>query len=425
MLKRLFIFLFASMVLFRAAAEYAISPHQVFAFHEKILFNYYEEEVTERLRSMNTIVEVTPDEDVLSQVKRFVVQDRGSSKSILYRSRLYFPMMDRLLFDEDMPFQLKNLAVLESALNPEARSYAGAAGMWQLMPETARSLGLHVGKNLDERLDPVASTRAALTYLKKLYAIFNDWTLVLAAYNCGENKILSIQQETGLKKFEDIKKFLPKQTQLFIPTFIGASYLMEYYGEHDLQPSEEELPTQYLTYVRFDRKVSLTKLFKESGVSKEVFSAFNPSIRSAVIDPGKDGVYLCLPDSMMVEFVDYYLRANRGEVDTAGVVEAADHSLILELITFSRPEIPQPDEVEAARDSRIEYAASDNAKVREVPDIRTERKSDELVHVLKTGESLSDVADQYPSVTVEQLMAWNSIQESDPLLPGRPLAIRR
>ncbi|HMW39673.1 MAG: transglycosylase SLT domain-containing protein [Saprospiraceae bacterium] len=406
-------------------AEYTVYPHLSWSLNEKILFNFYEEEVTERLRAMNSIVTVNLDEDVFSQVRRFVVLDRGSSKSILYRSELYFPLIERLLFDNNLPFQLKNLAVLESALNPEARSYAGAAGMWQLMPETARNLGLRVNKNIDERKDPVASTRAAITYLKKLFGIFNDWALVLAAYNCGENKILNIMEETGLTRFDEIKKYLPKQTQQFIPTFIGASYLMEFYGEHDLFPDDAQLPGQYLTYVSIDRKVNMNKMFRESGVDQEIFKKLNPSFRTTEINPGKEAVFICLPDSMMVEFVDYYLKLHRKFADTSTIVEAADHSLILELISFSRPYIDAPENVEPARDEMINYRSTDYSKVEEVPSPRVEKKSDEIIHILRTGESLSDVAEQYPQVTIAQLMSWNGLREFDFLLPGKALTIRK
>ena len=328
----LFIVLFTLLPIL-SKAECSINANNFNILNEKILFNYYEEEIIDRLRGMYTIVAISMNEDVLSQVKRYVVNDRSGSKSILYNADLYFPLIERLLFDNDLPFQLKNLAALESALNPKAISYAGAAGLWQLMPETARNLGLRVNKNIDERLDPVASTKAAISYLKKLYTMFGDWSLVLAAYNCGENKVQNLLEDNNAKDFESIKRFLPKQTQLFVPTFIGVSYMLEYYGEHDLTPSIEDMPKSYLTYVKIDKSVNLNNLYKQTLINKDLFKLYNPAFKYNEISKSDDGIYISLPDSMMVEFVDYYIKLNGAKVDTASILESANGKLIIELIS--------------------------------------------------------------------------------------------
>ncbi|MEP7195252.1 MAG: transglycosylase SLT domain-containing protein [Saprospiraceae bacterium] len=405
-------------------AEFSINSTNAGSINEKVLFNYYEEEIIVRLKGMSTIVDMSMDDDVLGQVKRYVVSDRSGSKSILIRAELYFPLIEKLLFDNNLPFQLKNLAALESALNPKACSYAGAAGLWQLMPETARRNGLKINKYIDERLDPVASTLAAINYLKKLYSIFGDWSLVLAAYNCGENKILSLMDETGSNDFATIKKFLPRQTQLFVPTFIGVSYMLEFYGQHDLNPESANLPSQYLTFVKIDRPVNLKKLFKESAVDKEIFRLYNPSVKQTEINKNENGIYINLPDSMMVDFVDYYLNLYKKDVVVNNIAESVQDNLIRELISFSRPFIDRPEEISVVQPENIEYNSLEFAKVDDVPEPVVEWSSDKEYYTLKTGESLTDVASFYDKISVKDLMEWNNISENDILSVGTVLTIK-
>ncbi len=421
-------FLFIVILFFQPAfgkAEFAIELLNASLLHEKIFFNYYEEEIIERLRNMSSIVSTKADEDVISQVKRYIVNDRSGSKSILYRGELYFPLIERLLFDNNLPFQLKNLAALESALNPRACSYAGAAGLWQLMPETARRLGLKVNKYVDERLDPVSSTKAAINYLKKLYLQFEDWSLVLAAYNCGENKIQSLLEETGSKDFGSIKKYLPRQTQLFVPTFVGVSYLLEYYTEHDLVPEESDLPNSILTYVKIDKGINLSKMFKSTQIDKDIFKLFNPSFKQNDIKAFQEGVYVSLPDSMMVEFVDYYLKLHGSHVDTAGIVESPENNLILELISFARPNIESPEYIADKETSSIVYNPQDYSTVKDVPTPKTEQTKNYEYYILKTGESLADVSEKYKDISLEDLMNWNEIGENDVLVTGTVLIIKQ
>lgn len=418
----MFILLF-SLNSFVLRAEYAVNPSESSSINDKVLFNYYETEVLDRLKNLNTIVDFQTNEDVMDQVRRYVVVDRNGSKSILDRSNLYFPLIERLLFDNNLPSQLKSLAALESALNPDAHSYAGAAGLWQLMPETARELGLKVNKSIDERLDPVASSKAAINYIKKLYEMFGDWSLVLAAYNCGEYKIKALVEEKNSKDFNFLKSFLPRQTQLFIPTFIGVSYMLEYYTEHNLIPSELELPNSYLTYVKIDRPINLNKLYKETKINKELFKSYNPSFKSSEIGKSSGGVYVTLPDSMMVEFVDYYLNKYSNTVDTSHMVESVQGQLLLELISFSRPEITAAEKIEPAETPVIEYNSQDYTQVKETPTVTSESIKNYQYHILHTGESLSDVAQQY-NLAIEDLMKWNKLDYNDNLMAGSVITIR-
>lgn len=405
-------------------AEYSISEFKSRHYNERILYNYYEDQVIERLQGMNTIVSKEIDEDVLDQVRRYVLNDRNGSKTILNRGELYFPLIERILFDNNLPFQLRSLAALESALNPKASSYAGAAGLWQLMPETARNYGLRLNKNIDERLDPVSSTKAAVNYLKNLYEMFGDWTLVLAAYNCGENKIKNLLEEHNTSDYNLIKKYLPRQTQLFIPTFLGVSYMLEFYGEHNLIPEDGQFGQDHLTYVKLDRPMALNKLFKETRINKEVFQTFNPSLKQNEVSHSENGYYISLPDSLMVDLVEYYLTIHKDKVEISHEVESAYGMLISEIITFSRPLEPTPAKVQKEEHERIHYNSTSYADISKVPATRVEDFNNYHYHILRSGESLLDLTHLYENVSLDDLMDWNHITENDNIPVGKVLVIK-
>ncbi len=407
------------------SAEFVIDTRNAKLFNEKILYNYYEDQVMERLRNMNTIVSLSTDEDVMDQVKRYVLNDRNGSKSILNRGELYFPLIERILFDYDLPFQLRNLAALESALNPKAHSYAGAAGLWQLMPETARNQGLRLNKNIDERLDPVASTKAAAIYLKKLYEMFGDWNLVLASYNCGEYKVKSLLEEHNTKEYSVIKKYLPRQTQLFIPTFLGVSYMLEYYGEHNLIPEESISSQDYITFVKIDKGINLNKLYKETRIEKELFQTLNPALKQNQITANESGYYVGLPDSIMVDFVEYYMNLHKDKVEITNEVETVYGKLITEIISFSRPFQPEPEQVKKQKHDEIQYNSTDYADITEVPETKVDNIKNYQYHVLRSGESIQDVANLYNNLSLDQLMSWNKLVENSDIKAGIFLIVKK
>lgn len=168
---------------------------------------FYEEEVRSRLESMDCLVSLRIEEDVLDQVKRFVGRNKAATLEILKRTENYFPLIDRIFTENNLPTDLKYLTIVESALQLDAKSYVGAAGIWQLMPATARILKLRVDAKVDQRLDPVLATQAAALYFKNLYAMFNDWSLVIAAYNCGEYKVKDLLESSKATDFGELKSF--------------------------------------------------------------------------------------------------------------------------------------------------------------------------------------------------------------------------
>ena len=320
-LNSIFTILVFAFIFQNASSTQSINSHVLLSgLFSKV--NYYEEEVRSRLENMECLVTPRIDDDVLSQVRRFVDRDKLSTLEILKRTQNYFPLIDKIFTEYNLPVELKYITIVESSLLLDVKSNVGAAGIWQFMPATARLLKLTVNDKLDQRLDPVLSTHAAARYFQMLYEMFGDWSLAISAYNCGEYKIKEIIENTKAKDYWGIKEYLPRQTQLFVPAFIGASYMMQFYVEHNISTELELMENEKITFVKIHKEVNLKDLFKKTGIDKEVFKSLNPSYKKWMIPSLNTGSYVSLPDSLMVEFVDYYMFKNKkiNSMDNARIV---------------------------------------------------------------------------------------------------------
>ena len=391
--------------------------------------NSYEEEVRSRLENMDCLVITKIDDDVLDQVRRFVTSSKTNTLEILKRTEIYFPLIDKIFTDYNLPVELKYLTIVESALQLHVKSNVGAAGIWQFMPATARLLKLTINDKLDQRLDPVLATHAAAKYFQILYGMFGDWSLAIAAYNCGEYRVKEILENTNAKNFWEIKKFLPRQTQLFIPAFIGASYMMQYYGEHDIIPEINLLKNTKITFVKIHKEVNLKDLFKKTNINKGIFSSLNPSYKKSSIPALNSGTYVSLPDSLMVEFVDFYMFHNKKNqiMDEARMLLPGETLSDHEIISFNRPFIFAPDNiaVNQATDVQLEFEFELNAlkTIIEPPKLITPTDSDYSYHIVKSRESVSEIAENY-QVEIEDLISWNEIDPNQMLKSGTVLKIK-
>lgn len=395
------------------------------SFLKKI--NSYEEEVRSRIENMDCLVSKKIDDDVLDQVKRFVNGNKNNTLEILKRTEIYFPLIDKIFTEYNLPVELKYVTIVESALQLHVKSNVGAAGIWQFMPATARLLKLTINDKLDQRLDPVLATHAAAKYFQILYGMFGDWSLAIAAYNCGEYKIKEILENTNAKDFWEIKKYLPRQTQLFIPAFIGASYMMQYYGEHDIIPEIDLLNNNKITFVKIHKEVNLKDLFKKTKINREVFNSLNPSYKKSIIPAMSSGACVSLPDSLMTEFVDYYMfQNNKNQVmDDARVLLSGEAISDHEMISFNRPYIFAPDNiaVNQASDIQLNFQLGNVKTIAETPKLIAEAESDYSYHIVKSRESLSEIAENY-TIEVEDLISWNEIDPNQKLKSGTVLRIK-
>ena len=264
--------------------------------------------IESRIFSLGSSVDVKYSAEVKRRIKQYTVKQRSMSEILLGRSSIYFPLFEDVFREKGLPQDLKYLSVVESGLRPVATSRSGAAGLWQFMRPTARMMGLKINRTVDERRDIQKSTEAAANYLLHLYERFDDWTLAIAAYNCGPGNLRkAIRKSGGKKSFWEIKKYLPKETQEYVPKFIAISYVMNYYYEHDLVP---EVPNQNLvntSSAKVYEKINLQKLSKELDIELKVLKTLNPSYIRNFIPKSEDGKYvLVLPTPEMREVAQIY-----------------------------------------------------------------------------------------------------------------------
>ncbi|MBQ7663508.1 MAG: transglycosylase SLT domain-containing protein [Prevotella sp.] len=240
-----------------------------------------------RLKRMPTEMEMPYNEVVQAFIDRYTGRMRHSVSFMLGASNFFMPLFEEALEMYQLPLELKYLPIIESALKPNAVSRVGAAGLWQFMPTTGKEYGLEINTLVDERRDPQRASYAAAHYLKDLYKIFGDWNLVIAAYNCGPANInKAIHRAGGEKDFWKIYPYLPKETRGYVPAFIAANYVMNYYCEHNICPMKCELPVKTDTVV-VTRDINLNQISAVLGIDIEMLRSLNPSYRRDIV-PGNE-----------------------------------------------------------------------------------------------------------------------------------------
>lgn len=249
----------------------------------------------ERLERRSFSMEVTYNKDVKKFVKRYISKDRLGTELLLGRQTTYEAIFEKYIQEFQLPRELKNIPIIESALNPNAESQVGAKGLWQFMPATGRLYGLTIDDYVDERCDPVKSTIAGLSYLKDLYAQYGDWKISLAAYNCGPGRVDKAIKKAGKSSFVGIKKYLPKETRDYVAKFIATSYVMDNYFFHDLRPIYPEYTLQFVKIVKVYKRTTLKKISKQTGMELKIIQKLNPSYRKGIIPPSTDGNFIIIP----------------------------------------------------------------------------------------------------------------------------------
>lgn len=258
-----------------------------------------------RLKKIPTVVDLTYNSIVRRYIEVYTMQKRPNVGIMLGLSQYYFPLFDEIFDYYDIPNEMKYMSIIESALNPRAYSRTRAVGLWQFMFGTGRLYGLTVNSLVDERRDPIKSTHAAARFCKDLYKIYNDWILVIAAYNCGPGNVnKAIRRSGGKKNYWDIYYYLPRETRGHVPAFIAATYVMNYYREHNLYPVPIEFPLASDT-VMVTRNLHLGQVSEVLGLPLQLLRDMNPHYRADII-PVNDGkpLALRLPLEHTSKFID-------------------------------------------------------------------------------------------------------------------------
>jgi membrane-bound lytic murein transglycosylase D len=257
--------------------------------------------IEDRILSLDCSIEIRYSSEVKKRINQYVIRQRKMSEVLIGRSKIYFPTFEQILKEKGLPTDLKYLSVVESGLKPAATSRSGAAGLWQFMRPTGKMMGLKISRNVDERRDVVKSTKAAADYLLKLYNQFDDWTLAIAAYNCGPgNMRKAIRKSGGKKSFWEVMKYLPRETREYVPKFIAMTYVMNYYYEHDLTPSTPNQDLINTSTAKVYESLNLNTLSKELDIELATMRTLNPSFIRNYIPKTEDGKYnLVLPTPEM------------------------------------------------------------------------------------------------------------------------------
>mgnify|MGYP002522773255 FL=1 len=262
------------------------------------------EEYQERLRRMPVVMEMPYNGVVQKFIDQYSGRLRRTVSYALGAGNFYIPIFEEALDYYGLPLELKYLPVIESALEPKAKSPAGAVGLWQFMLATGKRYDLRVNSLIDERQDPYKSSWAAARYLRDLYKVFKDWSLVIAAYNCGPTTVnKAIHRAGGTRDYWTIYPYLPSETRGYVPAFIAANYIMNYYCEHNICPMKTRIPVTTDT-VTIQRDLHMDQIAALCNIDKEAIKALNPQYKTDLI-PGSSGpMTLCLPTDLLTAFID-------------------------------------------------------------------------------------------------------------------------
>ena len=258
----------------------------------------------DRLKRLPTIIEMPYNEVVQKFIDRYSGKLRRSVSYMLGAGNFYMPVFEEALEAYNLPLELKYLPVIESALNPTAVSRVGATGLWQFMIGTGKRYGLEVNSLIDERRDPVKASYAAAHYLSDLYKIFDDWSLVIAAYNCGPDKVnKAIHRAKGSADYWNIYPYLPKETRGYVPAFIAANYIMNFYCDHNICPMVTELPLKTDTVV-VNKDLHLEQIAQVLNINIQHLRNLNPQYRRDIVNGLNKPMTVRLPATLIGSFID-------------------------------------------------------------------------------------------------------------------------
>tara|TARA_R110000868_G_scaffold143741_3_gene362241 strand:- start:33627 stop:35255 length:1629 start_codon:yes stop_codon:yes gene_type:complete len=371
-----------------------------------------------------------------SVIQSFLKRKRGLMERMLTLSQFYFPMFEQELANYDIPLELKYLAIVESALNPRAKSRVGATGLWQFMYPTGKMYDLDVSSYVDERSDPIQATKAACAYLSKLHGIFGDWDLALAAYNSGPGNVnKAIRRSGGHKNYWNLRTHLPRETAGYVPAFLATMYLFEYADEHGLKPKNVERPYFETDTIHVKQLITFQQISELVNVSVEELEVLNPSYKLNIIPFVDDKHYvLRLPLDAIGKFVTNE-EAIYAYVEKELKVEEKPLPKFVNTQDQIRYKVRSGDflgkiaeryHVRVSDIKRWNGLHSNNLKIGQrliiysktpvtaasstkTSSAKRKITSDSKVHTVQQGDSLWTISKRYSGISVENLRKWNGI----------------
>lgn len=394
------------------------------------------EEYQERLRRLPVVMEMPYNSVVQKFIDQYSGRLRRTVSYALGAGNFYIPIFEEALDYYGLPLELKYLPVIESALEPKAKSSAGAVGLWQFMLATGKRYDLKVNSLIDERQDPYKSSWAAARYLRDLYKIYRDWNLVIAAYNCGPTNVnKAIHRADGVRDYWAIYPYLPSETRGYVPAFIAANYIMNYYCEHNICPMKTKLPITTDT-VTIMRDLHMQQVAELCNIDVEAIQALNPQYRTQLI-PGSSGpMTLRLPTETLNTFIDLKDSVYNYRVDellTRRSCVEVDDRLDNRSVASKRRAARQQSASESSSSSRSSASKSSSRKSSRSSSSksssrssRSSRKSKKVKSSASTtvrkGDTLIEIAHRN-GTTVEKLKKKNKIK-GNMIKPGQKLKVK-
>jgi membrane-bound lytic murein transglycosylase D len=393
-------------------------------------------------------VEYTPGLENL--IKTFLKKRKASFERLMAISEYYFPMFEEHLAKYNVPLEIKYLAIVESALNPKAKSRVGATGLWQFMYPTGKQFNLEVNSYVDERYDPLKATEAACQYLSSLYTIFGDWSLVLASYNAGPGNVSkAIRRSGGSQNYWNIRRNLPQETANYVPAFLATMYIYEFRKEHGLQPKKAAMTYFETDTIAVKKRMTFQQVSELLDIPVSQIEFLNPIYKLNVVpfDAAKPH-YLRLPknkiglfvsnEEKVYAYVDYQenlkekpYHSSIAAVETRSYDNTTDGKVVTHkirsgeslgsiankynttIVNLRKWNNIKGNNIQAGKTLKI-YGAS-------APAVQnTSKASNSGYYTVKSGDSLFSIARQFPGVSVEDLKKWNDIS-SDAIQPGMKL----
>ena len=350
----------------------------------------------ERLRRLPVVMDMPYNSVVQKFIDQYSGRLRRSVSYMLGAGNFYVPIFEEALDYYGLPLELKYLPVIESAFEPKARSHAGAVGLWQFMISTAKRYDLQINSLIDERQDPYKATWAAARYLRDLYKIYGDWSLVIAAYNCGPANVnKAMHRAGGARDYWVIYPYLPRETRGYVPAFIAANYMMNYYCEHNICPMKTKYPITTDT-IQVTRDLHMKQIADLCNIVIEAIRALNPQYRTDII-PGNVGpMTVCLPTETLNTLIDlkdsvYNYRADE---------------LLKRRSTVAVPEVSETRSVATPR-RNSRYSNSSNRRNTRSKSRRNKGRG--KTATIRQGDTLSEIARRH-GTTVKKLRQLNGIK---------------
>lgn len=414
-------------------------------------FEFSTELLKKRLQKLNakTPFEINYHPALENVIKSYLKNRKGSFERLMAISEYYFPMFEEHLSKYDVPLEIKYLAIVESALNPKARSRVGATGLWQFMYPTGKQFNLEVTSYVDERYDPLQSTEAACQYLSSLYQIFGDWSLVLASYNAGPGNVSkAIRRSGGSQNYWNIRRNLPRETANYVPAFLATLYIYEYKKEHGLQPKKAPLTYFETDTIKIKKQISFKQISDLLDISVEEIQFLNPIYKLDIIPYNEDkprflrlpkdkiGVFVSNEDKIYA-YVSYLEAKNEEPIVEAPAKSNTNHAnssvqyhkirrgeslgLIAQKYNVSISSLRswngiRGNNIQAGKTLKI-YSSSKPTRS------YSNNSSKNDTYTVQSGDSLYSIAKKFPGVSADNLKNWNDIS-GDNIQPGMKLKIK-